>query len=291
MDSTDVLRRAVDLARAGKRVEARTILLDVVENDPRNEIAWMWLSGLVDSLDDQIIACENVLAINPANERVRLYLAELERRKGGQVYSVPVNAGNSSKGENPNSAPEQESSRDHEHAASVGADFAAEELEEAGQFEKALDAYRILASRTKDPREFDRIYNRIVRLERLLDEKIQHVKPSSSIARLSFTWPLLYLGMALIQVGLNPLANLVLYPWLGLPWVVLGGFLLAVSEVRSRHVLWQRIFLEEGNGSDFSRMVAAAAGWFMIIVPHALLILDSLNRLRNFQIPPKPFPW
>jgi hypothetical protein len=167
----------------------------------------------------------------------------------------------------------------------------AEELEEGGQFEKALDAYRILASRTKDPQEFDRIYNRIIRIERLMDEKIQHVAPSSSIARLTFTWPLLYFSLVLIQVGLNPFANPVLYPWLGLPWVVLGGFLLAVSEVRSRHMLWQRLFLEAGAGSDFARMIAGAAGWFMVIVPHAVLLLDSLNRLRNFEIPPYPLPW
>ena len=39
----------------------------------------MWLSGLVDLLEDRIIACENLLTINPANENVRAYLADLRR--------------------------------------------------------------------------------------------------------------------------------------------------------------------------------------------------------------------
>jgi tetratricopeptide (TPR) repeat protein len=294
MDSSDLLRRAVYLARAGNREEARALLLDVVRIDPRNEMAWIWLSGLVDSLDDQIIACENVLTINPANEKVRMHLAELQRRKSDEINKTPVNTWNISLEKESTSTPyvpEAVMPREHENLTFVDSLLTAEELEEGGQFEKALDAYRILASRTKDPQEFDRIYNRIIRIERLMDEKIQHVAPSSSIARLTFTWPLLYFSLVLIQVGLNPFANPVLYPWLGLPWVVLGGFLLAVSEVRSRHMLWQRLFLEAGAGSDFARMIAGAAGWFMVIVPHALLLLDSLNRLRNFEIPPYPLPW
>src|SRR5512138_1231731 len=79
--STEVLQKAVQEARAGRRTEARDLLLELVETEPRNEIAWMWLTGLVDSLEDRIIACENVLTINPANEKVRTYLADLQRQQ------------------------------------------------------------------------------------------------------------------------------------------------------------------------------------------------------------------
>src|SRR5215208_8531368 len=81
MFPADVLQRAIQAARAGRRIEARDLLLEIVEIDPRNEMAWMWLSGLVDSLEDRIIACENVLTINPANEKVRAYLTELQRKQ------------------------------------------------------------------------------------------------------------------------------------------------------------------------------------------------------------------
>ena len=53
--TSEMVRRAIQLARAGQRVQARDLLLEVVESDPQNETAWMWLSGLVDSLEDRII--------------------------------------------------------------------------------------------------------------------------------------------------------------------------------------------------------------------------------------------
>jgi hypothetical protein len=71
--------------------------------------------------------------------------------------------------------------------------------------------------------------------------------------------------------------------------VVVGSFLLSLAEVRSNHVVWQKLFDEHGDGSSFARLVAAAAGWFLVILPHLLIILDSLNRLQSFKIPPEPF--
>src|SRR5512134_1453697 len=41
----------------------------------------MWLTGLVDDLEDKIIACENVLAINPANDKVKAYLGRLLQQR------------------------------------------------------------------------------------------------------------------------------------------------------------------------------------------------------------------
>ena len=88
-----------------------------------------------------------------------------------------------------------------------------------------------------------------------------------------------------MQVGLNPFAHFSLL-WFGLPIVALGSFLLALSEVRTRHVIWEKLFQEEGSGSGFARSVLAIAGWVFVIVPFALLVLNSLARLQNFQIPP-----
>jgi hypothetical protein len=81
VSSVDLLRRGIEAAHANRKVEAREIFMQVVEVDPRNELAWMWLSGLVDNLEDQIIACENVLTINPENQKVRLFLDNLKRKQ------------------------------------------------------------------------------------------------------------------------------------------------------------------------------------------------------------------
>jgi hypothetical protein len=76
---------------------------------------------------------------------------------------------------------------------------------------------------------------------------------------------------------------------LGLPWVFAGSLLLSVSEVRSRHVIWRKVFSQRGEGSNSARIITAIAGWIMVILPHVILLLDSINRLKFFVIPPEPF--
>ncbi len=57
--------------REGKRARARELLMKVVEIDERREEAWLWLSGAVETLEDQETALLNVLDINPHNEHAR----------------------------------------------------------------------------------------------------------------------------------------------------------------------------------------------------------------------------
>lgn len=275
MSSTEIVQRAIQSARAGRRTEARDLLLEVVESDPRNETAWMWLSGLVDSLEDRIIACENVLTINPENEKVRLYLAELQRYQESLLERKNID-------DTKDLFQQTKDLKENTLAE-------AERLEQLGRIGDALNAYKALAGKARNSREFDHIYKQILRIESLRNENIRFVPPSSSIQRLTFVWPLLYFSLALVQVGLNPIARPAFYLWLGLPVVILGSFLLSVAEVRSQHIVWQKLFSEDGDGSAFARLIAAAAGWFLVLLPHVLIILDSLNRLQNFKIPLKPF--
>jgi tetratricopeptide (TPR) repeat protein len=341
MSSAEILQKAIQSARAGRREAARDMLIDLVETDPQNEMAWMWLSGLVESLEDKIIACENVLTLNPSNEKVRLYLTQLQERQGTalvskndeeatrllsqarvqaeqhEIESALHLAGQAlEKRENYEEAwlligqispdlNQQIAALEKVHqlnpsnteaaAALKQARYlkanpmsAALRLEQMGKFDEALKAYHELASKTKNSKDFDHIFKQIIRIEGLQDEKIRYVAPASAIARLTFGWPALYLSLILIQVGLNPFRYFVFHLWLGLPLVILGSFLLSLAEVRSNHAVWQKVFDEHGDGSSFARFVTAAAGWFLILVPHVLLALDSLNRLQNFRIPPMP---
>jgi tetratricopeptide (TPR) repeat protein len=77
MDSADLLRQAIQAARSGREMTACNLFQDVVRLDPNNEIAWMWLSGLLDPLEDRIMACERVLSINPGNRKIRAYKDKL----------------------------------------------------------------------------------------------------------------------------------------------------------------------------------------------------------------------
>ena len=342
MSSTENLQIAIQAARAGRKVEARDLLIQLVEVDPQNEMAWVWLSGLVDSVEDRMIACENVLTINPANHKIRGYLEVLRK----QQKSFVENKNRAGAIELFTQAKEYAEGKDLANAirlaeqalekydnyedpwlligkSSSDIDQQIEALEKAyqinpsnkqtastleqlrflksnpisvarrfeqlGQYDEALKLYHELASKAKNSKDFDRIYEQILRIEGLQNENIRHVAPSTSIARLTFTWPLLYLSLALVQVGLNPFAHPMLYLWLGLPVVILGSFLLSLAEVHSSHVIWQTFFDEPGDGSQFARLVTGAVGWFLIIIPHVWLVLDSLNRLRNFRIPLMPF--
>jgi hypothetical protein len=247
----------------------------VVEAEPQNEMAWMWLTGLVDELEDKIIACENVLTINPNNKKVGAYLERLLQQKAAIAHQVTSERSFGVTAQKPDKPAELRSK--------------AEQLEYEGKIKEALQTYEHLAAKTRDSREFDHIYRQIVRLEALQQERIRFIPPATSILRMTFTWPLLYASFALIQIGLNPIAHLSILIWLGLPCVAFGSFMLAVSEVRSRHMIWEKFFLEVGSGSRFARAVLALAGWIFIIVPFALLFMNSLARLQNFQIPPEPF--
>jgi hypothetical protein len=87
-DVNRLLADGVAAARAGQRAQACNLLLDVVEFDQRNELAWLWLSAVTDDLSDQRICLENVLTINPKNTLARKRLAALPP-KGAQPGSAP----------------------------------------------------------------------------------------------------------------------------------------------------------------------------------------------------------
>jgi tetratricopeptide (TPR) repeat protein len=88
----DLLLKGIAAARAGRRSEARAILTQVVEQDERNEQAWLWLSGVVDSPEDVRVCLENVLDLNPANARARQGLEWLEARYGTATPAPPAEA-------------------------------------------------------------------------------------------------------------------------------------------------------------------------------------------------------
>ncbi len=72
-----MVREGINAYKAGNKEEARVLLLKATELDQFNEQAWLWLSGLMDSPDDQRTCLENVLAINPNNERAKQGLSYL----------------------------------------------------------------------------------------------------------------------------------------------------------------------------------------------------------------------
>lgn len=282
-DQAGLLQRGIQAARQGRRSEAREFLLQVVEVEPDNATAWIWLTGLVDSLEDQLIACENALALDPSNEKVRAYLYRLLSQQGEDAQPSDGSL----------HRPEAEKPRGQSAPAAARIDLRglARLHEGEGRLEDAIRALADLASMTTNSNEFDRIYREITRLEALQKEHILHIAPSSTIVRMTLSWPLLYIFLALIQARLDPFSRAAWFLWAGIPVVAAGAFLLAVAEVKAPHQVWRSIFSEEDRlGSGAARLTAAAGGWILVALPHVLLVLDALNRLSTFRIPYPPLP-
>ena len=88
MDTMPLLNKAIIAAKAGRKTEARQLLEAVLDADERNERAWLWLSGVVDSDEERVICLENVLSINPDNQAARRGLAML--RAARAAASAPI---------------------------------------------------------------------------------------------------------------------------------------------------------------------------------------------------------
>ena len=64
-----MLRLGIGFAKEGNRAEARQMLLNVTEADHDNETAWLWLASISEYPEELLVFLQNVLKINPENER------------------------------------------------------------------------------------------------------------------------------------------------------------------------------------------------------------------------------
>ncbi len=70
MTNNDLLQQGIIALKAGQKAKARSLLEKAVQQDERNEMAWLWLSGAVDTDEERRTCLGKVLAINPNNSAV-----------------------------------------------------------------------------------------------------------------------------------------------------------------------------------------------------------------------------
>jgi Tfp pilus assembly protein PilF len=68
-DTGIILQSGIKCAKEGNRLQARQLLLRVTEADPENESAWLWLASISEYPEELLVFLQNVLNINPDNER------------------------------------------------------------------------------------------------------------------------------------------------------------------------------------------------------------------------------
>lgn len=75
----DLLQRSVAAIKAGDKAEARRLLGRIIQQNPRDERAWLWMSGAVDTAKERLTCLNKVLDINPHNETAQRGLAALQK--------------------------------------------------------------------------------------------------------------------------------------------------------------------------------------------------------------------
>ena len=77
-DAAELLLSGQQTARAGDRPVAYRLFIQVLDVEPLNEEAWLWRAGTSDDPGETVRCLERVIELNPANDRARRGLAELQ---------------------------------------------------------------------------------------------------------------------------------------------------------------------------------------------------------------------
>jgi hypothetical protein len=87
-EAARLFERGVAAASSGQRRVAAVLLARVVQIDPRHEMGWLWLSGVLDEPNEIAFCLRSVLTVNPHNERALQGLIWLEER--GKIAPRPA---------------------------------------------------------------------------------------------------------------------------------------------------------------------------------------------------------
>lgn len=88
-DIAQLLYAGARAVQEGRHAEGQELLLQVIERDEQNELAWLWLSGAMHDPADQQVALENVLALNPDNQAAKAGLGWLRANHGQLMSAAP----------------------------------------------------------------------------------------------------------------------------------------------------------------------------------------------------------
>ncbi len=77
-DTNDTLAQGIAALKAGQKAEARNLLGQAVRQDPKDETAWLWLSGAVESDQERRYCMERILKLNPNNTLAQQALEQMQ---------------------------------------------------------------------------------------------------------------------------------------------------------------------------------------------------------------------
>ncbi len=90
--ASELITRAVELSRAGRKAEARGLLREALSQEPANERAWLWYVDTFQSAEERIKALRGMLTFLPSHPTATRALAALEAQTPRPVVPPPAPA-------------------------------------------------------------------------------------------------------------------------------------------------------------------------------------------------------
>jgi len=91
VDETELFNQALAAAQAGQRAQARRVLAELVNINPRHEQAWLALASVLTDMTQAIDCLKRVLALNPNNATAKEWLAFAEQENARQAAVEEMN--------------------------------------------------------------------------------------------------------------------------------------------------------------------------------------------------------
>ena len=93
--SKELLNKAISLIKAGDKKGAKGILRKLIEQEPNNEMAWLWFSVCVVNVENKIFCLKKVIEINPGNPKASQALNKLLQSEPSLEEIIPKATQNS----------------------------------------------------------------------------------------------------------------------------------------------------------------------------------------------------
>jgi hypothetical protein len=77
--SSEIVEQGITALKQGDKKTAKQLLISAVKQNPNDANAWAWLYNSVDTDEQRIRCLREVIRINPANEKARAKLQQLEQ--------------------------------------------------------------------------------------------------------------------------------------------------------------------------------------------------------------------
>lgn len=83
---TNKLNQAIQHIKSGNKQSALPLLKEIVQSDPRNESAWLWLYACLDSHEQKKYCLQKAIEINPNNQNAKKALEKLLAQQSDPIF-------------------------------------------------------------------------------------------------------------------------------------------------------------------------------------------------------------